>query len=377
MLFWKCVEMRLWLWYYVYAKQILITQAGILFLFIGIVCPFYAPFKLDLVKTQFYLNGEREYLLRLRFVWRQSELRFSVRQLRLAHFFILKKEGCPMEKDHVEILAKSKKVSQKKKTNFVWCITMVLFVAMMVSFTIDYIGYRKGQKFGVASAILAGYTRESYSYDEQCADIRENLERRYHNVTVQGVTFDYSEAQAAQNDVVDAFYDVMKSGGYTRYGTWNLAKWFYYTNPVEYFTGYYWNKVLPLVFYVFLLFALVFTFLTKSEAEKGLIVYADSVLCKLSKNKTKEFGFEDISNVTTDRKTLKLIGTGIKFKITSLKNAEELKSVIVERKKILRDKPDNANAGNADELKKYKDLLDSGVISQEEFDAKKKQLLGL
>ncbi len=32
---------------------------------------------------------------------------------------------------------------------------------------------------------------------------------------------------------------------------------------------------------------------------------------------------------------------------------------------------------NADELKKYKDLLDSGVINQEEFDAKKKQLLGL
>ena len=32
---------------------------------------------------------------------------------------------------------------------------------------------------------------------------------------------------------------------------------------------------------------------------------------------------------------------------------------------------------NADELKKYKELLDSGVISQEEFDAKKKQLLGL
>ena len=32
---------------------------------------------------------------------------------------------------------------------------------------------------------------------------------------------------------------------------------------------------------------------------------------------------------------------------------------------------------SADELKKYKDLLDSGVITQEEFDAKKKQLLGL
>ena len=31
----------------------------------------------------------------------------------------------------------------------------------------------------------------------------------------------------------------------------------------------------------------------------------------------------------------------------------------------------------ADKLKKYKDLLDSGVITQEEFDAKKKQLLDL
>ena len=32
---------------------------------------------------------------------------------------------------------------------------------------------------------------------------------------------------------------------------------------------------------------------------------------------------------------------------------------------------------NADELIKYKDLLDSGVITQEEFNAKKKELLGL
>lgn len=34
-------------------------------------------------------------------------------------------------------------------------------------------------------------------------------------------------------------------------------------------------------------------------------------------------------------------------------------------------------ASNADELKKYKELLDSGVITQEEFDTKKKQLMGL
>lgn len=37
---------------------------------------------------------------------------------------------------------------------------------------------------------------------------------------------------------------------------------------------------------------------------------------------------------------------------------------------------ENKNS-NANELKEYKELLDSGVISQEEFDAKKKQLLNL
>lgn len=35
------------------------------------------------------------------------------------------------------------------------------------------------------------------------------------------------------------------------------------------------------------------------------------------------------------------------------------------------------NSSNADELKKYKELLDTGVITQEEFEKKKKQLLGL
>lgn len=37
----------------------------------------------------------------------------------------------------------------------------------------------------------------------------------------------------------------------------------------------------------------------------------------------------------------------------------------------------NSSSGTADELLKYKELLDNGVLTQEEFDTKKKQLLGL
>lgn len=35
------------------------------------------------------------------------------------------------------------------------------------------------------------------------------------------------------------------------------------------------------------------------------------------------------------------------------------------------------NSSNAEEIQKYKDLLDNGTITKEEFEAKKKQLLGL
>ena len=40
-------------------------------------------------------------------------------------------------------------------------------------------------------------------------------------------------------------------------------------------------------------------------------------------------------------------------------------------------KPAESNVSNADEIQKFKSLLDSGVITQDEFDMKKKQLLGL
>ena len=66
-----------------------------------------------------------------------------------------------------------------------------------------------------------------------------------------------------------------------------------------------------------------------------------------------------------------------------LENRDEVQSAIsgllIDRQNKTNYNEQAANSGkyDADELKKFKELLDSGVISQEEFDAKKKQLLGL
>ena len=72
------------------------------------------------------------------------------------------------------------------------------------------------------------------------------------------------------------------------------------------------------------------------------------------------------------------------IKFAMLKNRDELHEAISKLLVNRQDKPAAATTikqeipqSNADELKKFKELLDSGVITQEEFDAKKKQLLGL
>ena len=67
-----------------------------------------------------------------------------------------------------------------------------------------------------------------------------------------------------------------------------------------------------------------------------------------------------------------------------IQNAKEIHATIrkllierQEQKEKAQAVPNSAAASPAEELKKYKELLDSGVITQEDFDAKKKQLLGL
>jgi len=61
-------------------------------------------------------------------------------------------------------------------------------------------------------------------------------------------------------------------------------------------------------------------------------------------------------------------------------NSTDIVEISADEFKLLKEKQNNAGnvtTSAADEIKKFKELLDMGIITQEEFDAKKKQLLGL
>ena len=57
-------------------------------------------------------------------------------------------------------------------------------------------------------------------------------------------------------------------------------------------------------------------------------------------------------------------------------NSQDFVSQVVGKTKEVAAKAVSTEDG-ADELKKYKDLYDQGVLTEEEFEAKKKQILGL
>lgn len=62
---------------------------------------------------------------------------------------------------------------------------------------------------------------------------------------------------------------------------------------------------------------------------------------------------------------------------SSAQECLSLLQLISNKQEAVEDSNIAATTSNADEILKFKNLLDSGIITQEEFDAKKKQLLGL
>lgn len=117
-----------------------------------------------------------------------------------------------------------------------------------------------------------------------------------------------------------------------------------------------------------------------------LIVTDKRVYGKTSFGKRVDLPLDSISAVgTAFLKSISVTTASGAIKFPLIANRDDVHSEI---SKLLIERQEKKSAAapgvrqetptsNAAELKQYKELLDSGVISQEEFDAKKKQILGL
>ena len=104
----------------------------------------------------------------------------------------------------------------------------------------------------------------------------------------------------------------------------------------------------------------------KEENQKAHQKYLE----RQKEKEAKQFAQEKNSNDREDASTTKQEETNNQIETT-------FNETKVENDKASVPTSANSNVSSADELLKYKSLLDQGIITQEEFDAKKKQLLGL
>lgn len=150
------------------------------------------------------------------------------------------------------------------------------------------------------------------------------------------------------------------------------------------FSKYMYREIWPVTSVILIVFIVIAILVYVFHYKQELSVSESGITGKAAKGKEISFPFERIASVN------KIAYGGLSIQTTGQENikyrflknqAEMIESISSNIAKMqmtqahsIADK--NSNSA-ADELKKYKDLLDNGTILQEEFDAKKKQLLGL
>lgn len=133
---------------------------------------------------------------------------------------------------------------------------------------------------------------------------------------------------------------------------------------------------------------LISSFLQYAYGKSEMTVTNKRVYGKAMFGKRVDIPLDSISAVGTSSslKGISVASSSGRLTFTAIANNNEIHNVIsrllLERQSWSRgNQPAVMKQGtaqsNADELKKYKELLDGGVITREEFDAKKKQLLNL
>jgi hypothetical protein len=139
--------------------------------------------------------------------------------------------------------------------------------------------------------------------------------------------------------------------------------------------------ILAIVTFFVILGTVYYMYVSKTE----LIITDRRVYGKTAFGKRVDLPLDSISAVGTSMfKGIMVATSSGKIKFLCIKNRndihKELSALLINRQEksaketiITRD----VSPSNADELKKFKELLEQGVITQEEFETKKKQILGL
>ena len=288
------------------------------------------------------------------------------------------------DRDMEESVVKSCKLNLKKKFRLAWMVMAVLFVLVAAVSFVKYARYKSAQ--GAAVELTLATTNQFNAYQDNYRELIEEIYDFLNPAPVDlrgiGIDFDNSEVRAAARDADRSLGKLLEGLGYDCYYGSDYLR---YVGFLDYTRN---HSLLPYIAWAVLALVLLLIHLWyAADAKKEMVIQGDRVLCRQGTKTVKEFLVKDVKSVAfAPQKGLVVFGNGIKYRINLLQNAEELKTALMDAIAAAPAEPAALaggarqaadRMGAAAELKKYKELLDQGVITQEEYDGKKRQLLEL
>lgn len=314
------------------------------------------------------------------------------------------------------IMIESKKKGHKKAVIVGWLLTFAVILACVIYVTAGWTKYSKQQKNVIEylnstelnfGDLFVNSSVKNKSYDEQREFYSKALFIDFdfdtlYEIFSEKFSRDSDLGSSEKNSLYDVIADAQAQGTAKRIVSaqkeYKETVWAYITNNLGvsentsffdilfYGTFKDWflsnEKIIGLLIFVAVLVLIMFVFqvLTLLEKKKKIIIEKRGVVC------TGSSGKEIVFPIRRSLVVKKGVFNGIQVKspehryyISSVSNGKEIVDIVnnikSEIQKALNDSKTKSNT--TEELLKLKELLDAGVITQDEFDAKKKTYLNL
>ena len=149
------------------------------------------------------------------------------------------------------------------------------------------------------------------------------------------------------------------------------------------------NEIMPIIIGTIIVAAVIIVVFNLLYKKIQLVVTDKKVYGRVFWGKRVDLPIDSISAVGTSVfKSIAIATSAGKIKFLAIANRDEIHNKISEllinrqqsnnvEQQISNNNVTTSNNDNIEQLKQLKELLDQGIINQEEFDVKKKQLLGL
>lgn len=277
---------------------------------------------------------------------------------------------------------KSIHISYKKVIIAMWVLFLIGALAaalvMVVPTVLEYNDYLAGQDKAISITLESTDYFDDYEYKNDRHSLILEMYSFYNpqplSFTVNGITHNNADEVKSARALDEAFGKVMTAAGfpcgrgsaYLEYATFQ-----HYANI--HITG---EKAYVITATLLFLGVILITVLHGREQKKTITVLDTAIVWSETPKKEVKILLQDIQSVAVaPMHGLCIIGASFRKKAILIKNNTELYQSLTSKIEALRASTNTTI--DVEDLAKYKTLLDKGLITQEEYDVKKKQLLGL